>query len=274
MPGVDAWCALADEVVALGDPALPPRAQQALTALGLADDERSGLADAIRGRADPAGRLLDERRPSGSRRRPAPDPDARDARADGRRSGSLAAAALRPRADAGRPARGRGSRRPGGAPRRRRGRLRRRARRRRPVDPDAAVRSTALRTVVDVTHDVTVGRLPVAAILTDTVAAAPSDADAMLVAALLARVPTARLLSGALDALRGGVDPAAVLALLQRAGDARAAARPPTRLPHVPPPPSVAPRPPSVSLPPRPPSPPPLARPPRPRLAGRPPHRP
>ncbi len=246
MPGVDAWCALADEVVALGDPALPPRAQQALTALGLADDERSGLADVIRGRADPAGRLLDAVARAAGGAGPPPirmpaTPDQMDA-----------ALALSQQLLSG----------PAPTLAGRLGAAARGVLAALPDDaagafvvglveaalslPDAAVRSTALRTVVDVTGDVTVGRLPVADIVTDTVAAAPSDADAALVAALLARVPTARLLSGALDALRGGADPAAVLALLQRAGDVRAAARPPVR------PPSVAPRPPSVARPPRP----------------------
>ncbi|MEP6629703.1 MAG: hypothetical protein ABJA89_04495, partial [Lapillicoccus sp.] len=216
MPGVDAWCALADEVVALGDPAMPARAQQALSALGLADDERSGLTDAIRGRTDPAGRLLEG--VAGTARVAGPPPirmPATPAQMDAAlalsqqllsgpaptladRLGAAARGVLAALADDAAGAFVVGL-----------------------VEaalslPDAAVRSTALRTVLDVTRDVTVGRLPVAAIVTDTVAAAPSDEDAALVAALLARVPTARLLSGALGALRGGADPAAVLALLQR----------------------------------------------------------
>src|SRR5829696_2348505 len=43
MPGVDAWCALAEEV---------------LVAFGMTDDERAELVATIRGREDPAGLLL------------------------------------------------------------------------------------------------------------------------------------------------------------------------------------------------------------------------
>ena len=58
MPGVDAWCALADEVVATQDPALASRAEEALVAFGMTDDERAELVATIRGREDPAGLLL------------------------------------------------------------------------------------------------------------------------------------------------------------------------------------------------------------------------
>ena len=58
MPGVDAWCALADEVVATQDPALESRAEEALVAFGMTDDERAQLVATIRGREDPAGLLL------------------------------------------------------------------------------------------------------------------------------------------------------------------------------------------------------------------------
>ena len=50
MPGVDAWCALADEVVATQDPALESRAEEALVAFGMTDDERAQLVATIRGR--------------------------------------------------------------------------------------------------------------------------------------------------------------------------------------------------------------------------------
>ena len=58
MPGVDVWCALADEVVATKDAALTSRTQNALVALGMTDDERTELVATIRGREDPAGLLL------------------------------------------------------------------------------------------------------------------------------------------------------------------------------------------------------------------------
>ena len=58
MPGVDAWCALADQVVAANDPAIEDRARTVLVSLGVTDDERAELAATIRGREDPAGLLL------------------------------------------------------------------------------------------------------------------------------------------------------------------------------------------------------------------------
>ena len=58
MPGVDAWCALADEVAAADDPALQSRTESALIALGLTDPDRTALLETIRGREDPAGLLL------------------------------------------------------------------------------------------------------------------------------------------------------------------------------------------------------------------------
>ena len=57
MPGVDAWCALADEVVAAERCRRSSTApeERVLVNLGVTDDERAELAATIRGREDPAG---------------------------------------------------------------------------------------------------------------------------------------------------------------------------------------------------------------------------
>ncbi len=245
MPGAEAWCALADEVVSLGDAGLMERVRQALAGLPIADTERADLLNAIAGRQDPAGLLLlavasgapsatpalgDSGDPAGAH--PAASPAEMDAALAlsqqllsgpaptlGERVAAAASGVL-----AALPADAAGSFVAG------------------LVTaslslPDAPSRSSALRAVLDTTRDVTLSRLPVAAVVGAT-ASATSD-DARLVGVLLGRVPTARLLSGVLDALRGGTDPASVLAVLQRVVDAQAMGRPtpaPPRPAPVPPP--------------------------------------
>ena len=229
MPGVDAWCALAEEVVATHDPALESRAEQALVAFGMTDDERAQLVATIRGREDPAGLLLgriaaqahtepstdgpDGGAPTPTRWTPrspcrrscSPDPTATMAA----RLGQAARDVL-----ANLPADAAGLSRLGTG-------LRSLSL------PDPAMRTAASTTVVDVTREASMGRLPVASVVTDVVAANLSDGDRDLVARLLARASSPRLLSGVLDSLRGGADPTAVVALLDRVAALRDTHTPP-----------------------------------------------
>ena len=89
------------------------------------------------------------------------------------------------------------------------------------------MRTAALTTVVDATRDVSMGRLPVASVVTEVVQANPSEGDRDLVARLLARASSPRLLSGVLDSLRDGADPEAVVALLNRVAALRDTHTPP-----------------------------------------------
>jgi hypothetical protein len=215
---VDAWCALADEVVATHDPALQARTQAALIALGMTDDQRNQLAATIRGREDPAGLLLAQ---------VASDAHT-DAASDAPSSGIPtpeqmdAALALSARLLAG----------PAATMASRLGQAARDVLEHLPADAagslvsglvsaslslsDPAMRTAALTTVVDATRSVTMGRLPVASVVTDVVQANASDGDRDLVAMVLARASSSRLLSGVLDALRGGADATSVVALLDR----------------------------------------------------------
>ena len=229
MPGVDAWCALADEVVATQDPALESRAEEALVAFGMTDDERAQLVATIRGREDPAGLLLGRIAaqahtdpstdgPDGA----APTPDQMDA-----------ALALSAQLLSG----------PTATMAARLGQAARDVLAHLPADaagslvsglvsaslslPDPAMRTAALTTVVDATRDVSMGRLPVASVVTEVVQANPSDGDRDLVARLLARASSPRLLSGVLDSLRDGADPEAVVALLDRVAAMRDTHAPP-----------------------------------------------
>ena len=224
MPGVDAWCALADQVVAVNDTAILDRARTVLVNLGMTDDERAELTATIRGREDPAGLLLaqvaadahtdasDDDDPTAS----SATPDQMDA-----------ALALSAQLLAG----------PAATMASRLGQAARDVLAHLPADaagslvsglvsasvslPDSAKRTAALTTVLDATRDVTMGRLPVARVVTETVRANPSDRDGELVAMLLARASSSRLLSGALDALRGGADPRGVLELLEKVATLR-----------------------------------------------------
>jgi len=218
MPGVDAWCALADEVVAADNPALQTRTESALIALGLTDPDRTALLDTIRGREDPAGRLLAQvaanahtNASGGVSDAGSPSPDQMDA-----------ALALSAQLLAG----------PAATMAARLGQAARDILTHLPADAagslvsglvtaslsltDAAMRTAALSTVVDATRGVTMGRLPVASVVTEVVDANPSDADRDLVAMLLARTTPSRLLSGVLDSLRDSADPMAVVAVLDR----------------------------------------------------------
>ena len=58
MPGVDGWCALADEVIALSDSALTQSATSATARLGVSADESRELGERIYARQDPAGQML------------------------------------------------------------------------------------------------------------------------------------------------------------------------------------------------------------------------
>ena len=175
MPGVDAWCALADEVVAAQDPALESRAEEALVAFGMTDEERAQLVATIRGREDPAGLLLGRIAaqahtdlstdgPDGA----APTPDQMDA-----------ALALSAQLLSG----------PTATMAARLGQAARDVLAHLPADaagslvsglvsaslslPDPAMRTAALTTVVDATRDVSMGRLPVASVVTEVVAGEP-----------------------------------------------------------------------------------------------------
>jgi len=224
MPGVDAWCALADEVVALGDADLRTGIQRALVALGLTGPERQTLTDTIRGREDPAGALLgvvaSTARPEQADHRPTTaatttEMDAALALSSALLSGPATTLSERlgsASADvlARLPADAAGSLVSGlvgasftvSAP---------------------AQRVVTLHTVVDLTQRVEMGRLPVGAIIADLVHAGASSQDGEAVALLLSRTAPSRLLSGVLDALRDGLDPTVVVALLARAADLRAA---------------------------------------------------
>lgn len=218
MPGVDAWCALADEVVAADDPALQSRTKSALIALGLTDRDRTALAETIQGREDPAGLLLAQvvanahtNAPGDASAAGSPSPDQMDA-----------ALALSTQLLAG----------PAATMAARLGQAARDVLAHLPPDAagslvsglvtaslsltDQAMRTAALTTVVDATRDVTMGRLPVASVVTEVVEANPSDADRDLVAMLLARTTSSRLISGVLDSLRDSADPLAVVAMLDR----------------------------------------------------------
>jgi CHAT domain len=218
MPGVDAWCALADEVVAAGNPALQSRTKSALIALGLTDPDRTALAETIQGREDPAGLLLAQVVAD------AHTNAAGDVSAAGSASADEmdAALALSTHLLAG----------PAATMATRLGDAARDVLAHLPPDAagslvsglvtaslsltDQAMRTAALTTVVDATRDVTMGRLPVASVVTEVVQANPSDADRDLVAMLLARTTPSRLLSGVLDSLRDSADPLAVVAMLDR----------------------------------------------------------
>ncbi len=232
MSGVDAWCALADEVVATNDAALQDGTRAALVKLGVTDQQRDELEATIHGREDPAGVLLAEvaatahtdRSADGTPVLPA-TPDEMDA-----------ALALSTLLLSGPPA----------TMASRLGQAARDVLVHLPPDAagslvsglvtaslslgDPAMRTAALSTVVDATRSVAMGRLPVATVVTEVVRADASDEDRRLVAMVLARASSARLLSGVLDALRGGADPAAVVALLDRVAtlrETRAAPPPP-----------------------------------------------
>lgn len=258
MPGVDAWCALADEVVALGDPALVSGATEALVLLGLSSSERKALDDEIRGREDPAGQLLGRVVEAAREATELPVPTVPQHST----SDMDAALALSAQLLAG----------PVDTMATRLAQAARAVLVHLPPDAagslvsglvgaslslvDAERRAVALRTVVDVLREVSVSRLPVADLIGQVVDASPSTADEELVAELLSRVPTARLLSGALDALRGGAPATTVLTLLDDVGTARVAseaslplptgAKPP--MPTPPPSPQPLPTPSSSSL--------------------------
>ena len=232
MSGVDAWCALADEVVATNDAALQDGTRSALVKLGVTDQQRDELQATIRGREDPAGVMLAEVAATAHT----------DLSADGTPAvpatpGEMdAALALSTLLLSGPPATM--ASRLGQAARDVLGHL--------PPDAagslvsglvtaslslgDPAMRTAALSTVVDATRSVTMGRLPVATVVTEVVRADATDEDRRLVAMVLARASSTRLLSGVLDALRGGADPTAVVALLDRVAALREtrAAPPPT----------------------------------------------
>ncbi|MEP6648800.1 MAG: CHAT domain-containing protein [Lapillicoccus sp.] len=235
MTGVDAWCALADEVVAANDAALQSRTLAALVTLGLTDDERAELVTTIRGREDPAGVLL---------ARVAADAHT-DTSADPSDGGPAtpdqmdAALALSAQLLAG----------PAGTMAARLGQAARDVLAHLPADAagslvsglvraslsltNPAMRTAALTVVVDATRDVTMGRLPVATVVTEAVQANPSEDDRLLVALLLARASSSRLLSGVLDSLRGGADPDAVVALLDQVAALRDTRVAPTTEPAV-----------------------------------------
>ncbi|HEU4332706.1 MAG TPA: CHAT domain-containing protein [Lapillicoccus sp.] len=218
MPGVDVWCALADEVVATNDPALAARTQDALVALGMTDDERRELVATIRGREDPAGLLL-ARVATNAHTDPSADAPETGAATPEQMDAALALSA---QLLAG----------PVATMAARLGQAARDVLAHLPADAagslvsglvsasltlsDATMRTAALSTIVDATRDVTMGRLPVASVVTDVVAANPSEQDRDLVAMLLARASSSRLLSGVLDSLREGTDPSGVVALLDR----------------------------------------------------------
>jgi hypothetical protein len=218
MPGVDAWCALADEVVAADDPALRSRTESALIALGLTDRDRTALAETIQGREDAAGLLLTQVVANAHTNRSGDTPATGSASPDQ----MDAALALSTQLLSG----------PAATMAARLGQAARDVLAHLPPDAagslvsglvtaslsltDAAMRTAALTTVIDATRDVTMGRLPVASVLTEVVDANPSDADRDLVAMLLARTTSSRLLSGVLDSLRDSADPLAVVAMLDR----------------------------------------------------------
>ncbi|HVD23945.1 MAG TPA: hypothetical protein VNC23_12705, partial [Lapillicoccus sp.] len=218
MPGVDAWCALADEVAAADDPALQSRTESALIALGLTDPDRTALLETIRGREDPAGLLLAQVAANAHTNTSGAASDAGSASPDQ----MDAALALSAQLLAG----------PAGTMAARLGQAARDVLAHLPADAagslvsglvtaslsltDAAMRTAALSTVVDATRGVAMGRLPVASVVTEVVDANASDADRDLVAMLLARTAPARLLSGVLDSLRDSADPMAVVAVLDR----------------------------------------------------------
>jgi hypothetical protein len=232
MSVVDAWCALADEVVATNDAALLGGTRAALVKLGVTDGQRDELEATIRGREDPAGVLLAQ--------------VAATAHTDLSADGTPALPATPDEMDA---ALALSTLLLSGPPATMASRLGQAARDvlvHLPPDAagslvsglvtaslslgDPAMRTAALSTVVDATRPVAMGRLPVATVITEVVRADVSDEDRRLVAMVLARASSTRLLSGVLDALRGGADPAAVVALLDRVAtlrETRAAPPPP-----------------------------------------------
>jgi hypothetical protein len=223
MPGVDVWCALADEVVATKNAALTSRTQNALVALGMTADERTELVATIRGREDPAGLLL-ARVAANAHTDPSADRPANGAATPEQMDAALALSA---QLLAG----------PVATMAARLGQAARDVLANLPADAagslvsglvsasltltDATMRTAALSTVVDATRDVAMGRLPVASVVTDVVRANPSEQDRDLVARLLARASPSRLLSGVLDSLREGSDPEGVVALLDRVASLR-----------------------------------------------------
>ena len=253
MPGVDAWCALADEVVALGDPALRDRMATAVAGLGMTAQEREDLLGVISGREDPAGQLLlAAAMIAGSESETVEPPAAPPQQMDAALAESAHVLAGPAETIAARL---------GGTPR---GVLQQ-------LPPDAAgsliagvlgaslslrdpvERATALRTVTEATQGVSSRRLPAAAILSNVVSANPSSTDLDSVAVVLARAPTNRLVSGALDALRDGMDPAMVIGLLGRVAEVRRRTRPRAGFPETPVAASAPPPPPSLAPPPAPP---------------------
>ena len=218
MPGVDAWCALADQVVAANDPAIEDRAKSVLVSLGVTDDERAELAATIRGREDPAGLLLAQ--------------VVENAHTDVSDDAPVTSSATPDQMDAALALSGQLLSGPTATMAARLGAAARDVLAHLPADAagslvsglvtaslsmtDPAMRTAALTTVVDATSTVTMGRLPVATVVTEVVKAAPPDGDRELVAKLLARTSSSRLLSGVLDSLRDGTEPRAVLELLER----------------------------------------------------------
>ena len=223
MSGVDVWCALADEVVALGNDALHRQTQDALAVLGLTAAERRTLTDTIRGREDPAGALLGV--VAASARLEVPDQRGTSPASTAEMDDALALSADLLSG-------------PAATLSVRLGRAARDVLAHLPADAAGALvsglvraslglpepdRKAALRSVVDVAQGVPLDRLPVATIIAEVVGADPSTPDREAVALLLSRTAPSRLLSGVLDAIRGGLDPSDVVALLARAAGLRAA---------------------------------------------------
>ena len=226
MPGVDAWCALADEVVALGDDALRRQTQDALVWLGLTATERQGLSDTIRGREDPAGELLAFVAAWSRAEQPDQRPTLDASTAEMDAALDVSSALLSGPADTLAV---------------RLGRVPRDVLAHLPADaagslvsglvgasftlPERDPRTAALQTVVDVTTNAELDRLPVDAVIAVVMRSESSEADRESVALLLSRTAPSRLVSGVLDALRAGLDPSAVVALLARAAELRATRR-------------------------------------------------
>ena len=229
MPGVDAWCALADQVVAANDPAIEDRARTVLVSLGVTDDERAELAATIRGREDPAGLLLAQ--------------VVENAHTDVSDDAPVTSSATPDQMDAAMALSGQLLAGPVATMAARLGAAARDVLAHLPADAagslvsglvtaslsmtDPAMRTAALTTVIDATSSVTMGRLPVATVVTEVVKAAPPDGDRELVAMLLVRTSSSRLLSGVLDSLRDGTEPRAVLELLERVALLRDTQAPP-----------------------------------------------